>query len=160
MRPIAGYPETGKDAWRKANDAIFEQAAKDFNTEYGLKPGDARYIDPQLMKAWAMVESGGSKEQFLSDPFQVNVADWANAKSDLGLVKGKAPGPKLGTYAALRWLDRKGHKTTVLKNGTKTTVYLGLARAFMRYNGNSRIDKNGKPHYENYIAAIKKLHHS
>ncbi len=62
VRPIADYTETGKNAWRKANDAIFEEAANDFNTANNLKPGDARYIDPQLMKAWAMVESGGNKE--------------------------------------------------------------------------------------------------
>ena len=160
VRPIVGFPETGKDTWRKAHDAIFERAADQFNAENGLKPGDARYMDPQLMKAWAMVESGGSKAEFLSDPFQVNKrGDWNKAKKELGLSEGKAPGATLGSYAALRWLDMKGHRTTFLKNGTKVVVYRGLPAAFMRYNANARTDQNGRPHYENYVEAIKKLYH-
>jgi hypothetical protein len=161
LRPIPGYPETGKDSWRRANDAIFEKAANDFNAQNGLKPGDARYMDPQLMKAWAMVESGGSREQFLSDPFQVNKrGDFDKAKKKLGLSEGRAPGSTLGSYAALRWLDMKGHRTTILKDGTKVVVYRGLPVAFMQYNGRKTIDKNGEPHYENYLAAIRKLYHS
>ena len=160
VRPISGYPETGKDAWRKANNAIFEKAANDFNTQNGLKPGDARYIDPQLMKAWAMVESGGNKEQFLSDPFQVNKrADWSKGKKDLGLSESKAPGATLDSYGSLRWLDRKGHRTTLLKNETKVVVFRGLPAALMRYNANARTDQNGRPHYENYVEAIRKLYH-
>jgi hypothetical protein len=160
VRPVATFPETGSDAWRKANDAIIEKAANDFNTENGLKPEDGRYMDPQLMKVWAMVESGGSKDAFLSDPFQVNNAgDWDSTKLKLGLEKGKAPGPRLSAYAALRWLDKKGHNTIVFENGVRTTTYRGLPYAFFNYNGRNKLDPNGKPHKYNYVYEIYLLYH-
>ncbi len=160
VRPIVGFPETGRDTWRKAHGAIFERAADQFNTENGLKPGDARYMDPQLMKAWAMVESGGSKDAFLSDPFQVNnIGDWEDSKLRLGLEKGKKPGPALSAHAALRWLDKKGHNTIVYKNGAKTTVYRGLTYALYNYNGRNKIDSNGNPHKYNYVYEIYLLYY-
>lgn len=161
LRPISGYPETGKESWRKANDAIFEKAANDFNAQNGLKPGDARYIDPQLMKACAMVESGGNKDQFLSDPFQVNKrGDWEAGKTKLGLKPGEAPGAVHGTYAALRWLDGKGHTKVVYKDGSSKTTYRGLPFAFLRYNGNNRIDKSKLPHNVNYVRQTYLLHNT
>lgn len=158
VRPIPGYPETGNDAWRKANDAIFERAADNFNATNRLKSGDARYMDPHLMKAWAMFESGGKKEAFLSDPFQVNVGDWDDEKLKLGLVRGKVPGPELSAYAGLRWLDKKGHLTIAPKDKPKITKYINLPFALMRYNGNNKIDSNGKPHKHNYVYGIYLLY--
>jgi hypothetical protein len=55
LKPVPGYPDTGADSWRAANDQVFIDAAKKFNSERGLKPGDPKYIDPQFIKAWAMV---------------------------------------------------------------------------------------------------------
>lgn len=158
LKSVNGYPENGNDAWRSANDSLFIQVANEFNQRNDLKPGDPRYVDPQMMKAWAMVESGGDKKAFLSDPFQVNnPGDWADAKSEVGLQKGQTMTPKTSANAALQWLDRKGHLTTQLPKGKYVTRYVGLARALQRYNGNTKIDKNGKPHYENYANAILSL---
>ena len=159
VKPVTGYPETGKDSWRAANDAIFEKATNDFNTEHGLKPGDARYMYPQLVKVWAMVESGGSKDAFLSDPFQVNNAgDWVNEKLPLGLEKGRAPTPAVSAYAALRWLDMKGHFTPETADGTGTKFYRGKAYAFRKYNENKKIDRNRLPHNINYVKTIIALY--
>ena len=159
VKPVTGYPETGKDSWRAANDAIFEKATDDFNTEHGLKPGDARYMYPQLVKVWAMVESGGSKDAFLSDPFQVNnTRDWVNEKLPLGLEKGRAPTPAVSAYAALRWHDMKGHFTPKTEDGTGTKFYRGKAYAFRKYNANKKIDKDGLPHYINYVTTIIALY--
>lgn len=81
LRPVPGYPEEGSSSWRASNDRAFLEAAKKFNAQRGLKPGNPKYIDPLLIKAWAMVESGGSRSEFLSDPLQVNVpGDWSVLK--------------------------------------------------------------------------------
>lgn len=145
-------PETGKDAWRKANSAIFAQTAQQFNAANNLEPGDPRYIDPQMMKAWAMVESGGSKAAFLSDPFQVNNRlDW-DAKSLIGLTKGQVPTPALSASAAVQWLDMKDHRTfNVTDNSGRHKVkrYLGMREALVNYNGS--------PHKESYASRILHL---
>lgn len=62
IAPIRGYPEEGPRAWRKSSDAIFKRVAEEYNARHGLKPGDVQYMHPKLMKAWAMVESGGSQK--------------------------------------------------------------------------------------------------
>ena len=60
--PVEGYPETGKNAWRAANDDTIVAATNKYNSERNLLPGDAEYMTPKLMKAWQMRESGGSPE--------------------------------------------------------------------------------------------------
>ena len=72
LRAIPGYSDSGLSTWRGANDRVFIEAANRFNTQRGLKPDDPKHIDPLFVKAWAMVESGGSKLAFLRDPLQVN----------------------------------------------------------------------------------------
>lgn len=107
-------------------------------------------MDPQLMKAWAMVESGGNKEKFLSDPFQVNNrGDWDPDKTKLGLRLGQVPGAQLSATAALQWLDKKGHIGIPQKDGRMYRKYYGLPLAFLRYNRSPTIDKNGFPHARN-----------
>lgn len=91
---ISEYTQTGKDKWRSSNDKTFIVAAAYYNYKYHLTPNDPGYRTPQFMKAWAMVESGGNRDAFLSDPFQVNnIGDWANPKDATkfkiaGLVRG------------------------------------------------------------------------
>ena len=144
LDPIKGYPEEGKNAWRKANDQIFIKAA-----------ADPRYMDPQLMKAWAMEESGGNRNAFLSDTFQVNkLGDWADEKTNVGLQKGQIMTTSTSADAALKWLDMKGHITTKLADGSYSTAYTNLHTAFERYNKNKATEGNGKPHYVNYANKI------
>ncbi|HEX7857467.1 MAG TPA: hypothetical protein VF503_27615 [Sphingobium sp.] len=161
-RPIKGYAETGKDGWRKANDAVFEKTADDFNRQNGLKPGDPRHMDPQLMKAWAMVESGGDKQAFLSDPFQVNKpGDAATDKLKLlKLTKGQVMTPDVSAKAALVWLDHKANPKLADGHGGLTPKYIGLRKGFERYNANTNIDKNGNIHYVNYPDLIFSLYGS
>lgn len=155
---MPGFPQDGADAWRAANDAIFERAANEFNQRNGQKPGDPRYVDPQFLKAWAMVESGGSKHAFLTDPFQVNkIGDWDNRKSSIGLKEGQAPMPALSASAALKWLDMKSHPHVDIGGGKTRQVYIGLRRGLARYNGNNRIDANGQKHSANYVAMVLRL---
>ncbi|MEP6868610.1 MAG: hypothetical protein ABJA20_08840 [Novosphingobium sp.] len=157
--PVKGYPEDGKHAWRQANDAIFKQAADEFNQRNGLKPSNVRYMDPKLMKAWAMVESGGSKDQFLADPFQVNKArDWDDKKLSIGLHPGQVMTPDASARAALLWLDIKSRKRTVARDGSLVTQYMGQRFAFQNYNGNTKIDKNKKEHRDNYVDIISFLY--
>ena len=69
---IEGYPETGNNSWRADNDKAFINACNSYNEKYDLSEGDDGYISPKMLKAWAMVESGGSPDAFASDPLQVN----------------------------------------------------------------------------------------
>ena len=154
LKPVRGYPDTGKDAWRAANDAVFIRAAADWNAKNGLKPGDPRYLDPQFMKAWAMVESGGDKRAFLTDPFQVNKpGDWdLKLKPKIGLNLGQAVTPVTSASAALSWLDLKAHETI-----GSATLYIGRERALQHYNGNNRPDRNGQPHKIGYAKHVLSL---
>jgi hypothetical protein len=110
--PVEGYPETGRNAWRAANDDTIVAAADKYNSERNLLPGDMEYIAPKLMKVWMMRESGGSPEAFKTDPFQVNnPRDWPadNMKSKVaGLTKGQKMTPETSAEAALKWLHYKG----------------------------------------------------
>jgi hypothetical protein len=161
--PVPGYPETGRDNWRACNDQKFIDAAGSHNTFYGLKPGSPGYVTPQLLKAWAMVESGGDmfKASFLSDPFQVNKpADWVSDKEKLGLRKGEKMTPEKSAEAALEWMREK----SFLNNGGG-----GLAAGLSNYNGSSDDHRKpdrlkygddyhpGVPHYEWYANKVLRL---
>ena len=150
---------SGKNAWQKANDAAFTKAANDFNQRNGLKPGDPRYVDPQFLKAWAMVESGGEgdKQAFLTDPFQVNNTGDTAGKDGIGLTPGQAMTPASSADAALRWLDMKSHTRNLGADGQYHTTHIGLRRGLKRYNGKLSKDSNGKPHNENYVNKIFSL---
>lgn len=133
--PISGYPETGEDSWRASDDAAFIKAVASYDTEYGLKSGDSLYVSPKLLKAWAMVESGGSQPEFLSDPLQVNKAgDWVEEKTAIaGLVEGQKMTPFTSAQAALKWLYYKG---TIYDVNSDVVGYRSLSEALFRYNGN------------------------
>ena len=104
------------------------------------------------------MESGGSKEAFLTDPFQVNKpGDWVPEKVRFGLREKQAPGPALGARAALAWLDMKAHKVILNQDGTKTVHYRGMKGALVRYNANPKLDKNGVAHKYNYASKIMQL---
>ena len=155
LRPIAGYSETGTAAWRASNDRVFTEAADKFNRQRALKPGDPKYIDPLLLKAWAMVESGGSKAAFLRDPLQANnPGDWANEKTTIaGLAKGQTMTPELSAQAALKWLEYKGS----LRGPSA-----GYRTALENYNGNKKKypHTEGLPHHKWYARQIIRLYRS
>jgi hypothetical protein len=160
---VPGYPETGRNSWRACNDQKFIDAAENHDTFYGLKPGHPGYVTPQLLKAWAMVESGGDlfKSAFLSDPFQVNKpGDWVFDKEKLGLRKGEKMTPEKSAEAALDWMREKSFRN----NGTGT-----LTDGLRNYNASSDDHPDpdrlkygddyhpGVAHYEWYAQKILRL---
>ena len=110
---IEGYPETGSNSWRADNDQTFIDACTNYNEKYGLSDGDDGYITPKMLKAWAMVESGGSPDAFLTDPLQVNnPGDWDDRKTDIaGLTQNQEMTPEASAEAALEWRRYKGTYT-------------------------------------------------
>ncbi|MBW3139629.1 VCBS repeat-containing protein [Ferrimonas balearica] len=135
---VPGYDESGSNSWRSDNDQVFIDAVKEYNQKYGLSPGDDSYWTAKLLKAQAMIESGGHKSAFLSDPLQVNVAgDWVPEKQRiLGISKNQTMTPEVSARAALEWLRYKGH----VHDATGSQVrYRGDFEALRRYNGNSRV---------------------
>lgn len=157
LRPIPGYTETGTASWRAANDQVFIQAADRFNKAHGFTPGHPQYVDPLLVKAWAMVESGGSKSAFLRDPLQVNnPGDWVPEKQAmLGLTKGQVMTPPVSTDQALKWLDYKGR---MRDRADQPRIWQGLEYALRRYNGNPKPHPSGVPHSVWYARHVLKLH--
>ena len=136
--PVQGYPEDGKHAWRAGNDDTIVAAVNKYNNENGYSPNDARYMTPQLMKAWMMRESGGTPEAFKRDPFQMNNGgDWVARKSDVaGLSPGQAMTPQASADAALRWLQYKG---TEHDASGRPVRYRGHYDALRAYNGSKRM---------------------
>ena len=136
---VVGYPEdTEKSIWRKTNDLYFIEAVKAYNKKYKLKEGDESFWTPHLLKCQAMIESGGSKQHFLTDPLQVNnPGDWVNRKRKvLGLEKNEEMTPFKSAVAALEWMRYKGWKHNALG---RITTYRGKYQALRRYNGNKNI---------------------
>jgi len=133
---VAGYPETGSGAYRAANDDVIRKATADYNDRNGYRPGDPGYMSPEMMKAWQMQESGGSKNRaaFESDPFQVNnPGDWFDEKAKiLGLTKRQAMTPETSAEAALKWLQYKSWKHD---DSGKPVTYKGVQQGFDSYNG-------------------------
>jgi hypothetical protein len=133
--PVQGYPETGKDAWRAENDDAIVAAANRYNSEHGYSPGDAEYVSPGLMKAWQMRESGGNRQAFESDPFQVNKpGDWPKYDEKAkyaGLSQGQAMTPQTSADAALKWLQYKG---TIHAADGSSLGYRGHQEALRKYN--------------------------
>lgn len=138
---------------------MFIDAANKFNGERGLKPGDPKYVDPQMMKAWAMVESGGSKEVFLRDPLQVNnPGDYNDPKPQVtGLEKGQLMTPEISAEAALKWLDYRGYERD---KQHRPGPWLGLEEALQRYNGRKDVDRRGIPHRVWYAHRILSLYNA
>lgn len=154
--PVEGYPETGKDSWRAGNDDAIVAAANKYNSENHYFPGDAEYMSPQLMKSWMMRESGGNRQAFENDPFQVNKRkDWAAEKTRItGLTEGQAMTPQTSADAALKWARYKSvwpglDSTSPLAR----KAHYGTYEALMNYNGNNQ-PVNGVPFKAGYANDI------
>ena len=143
---IAGYPETGANAWRAGNDKAFTDAVNTYNTDNGLKAGDAAFWTAKELKAQAMVESGTSKEAFQKDPLQVNNSgDWAPEKTKIGLTKGEAMTPEKSATAALKWLKSK---MEIHDDSGAVTGYRTKSQTLERYNGNNETDRKGHGYHK------------
>jgi len=151
---VQGYPETGKNAWRAGNDDAIVAAANKYNGENGYFPGDAEYMSPQLMKAWQMRESGGSRQALQTDPFQVNnPRDWASEKYKIaGLTEGQVMTPHASADAALKWLHYKG-QIGGNRDHQSLVPYQGLYMALRNYNA-APGTINGIPKKDDYANTV------
>ena len=133
---VPGYPETGSNSWRGDHDQLFIDAVADYNTLHGFNSGDKGFWDPMLLKSQAMIESGGDKKAFLSDPMQVNVPDdhVARKVSKAGLTKNQKMTPKTSIEGSLKWLH---YKNAIHDSTGAITGYRGQRDAIRRYNGNN-----------------------
>lgn len=133
---IQGYSESGNNSWRSSNDEVFNNACNDYNQKYNLTEGDDGYVSPKMLKAWAMVESGGSQDAFSTDPLQVNnPGDWDARKEDIaGLQQNQQMTPESSATAALEWRRYKGY---IHDSNGDETEWRGDWESFRRYNGNT-----------------------
>ncbi|MBB5218764.1 hypothetical protein HNP77_001133 [Treponema rectale] len=157
---IEGYPETGDTEWRAANDQVFIDACNNYNSKYNLSEGDDGYVSPRMLKAQAMVESGGAndKDAFLTDPLQVNnYDDWVPEKARIcGLTRGQEMTPETSAAAALEWRRYKGY---IHDNNGNETEWEGDWKANYDYNGNRRPAPDGsdREHREWYADREQEL---
>lgn len=149
--PITGYPETGKNAWRAANDAVFINAANKYNEAQHLSPGDSRYVTPKQLKAQAMVESGGNRTAFETDPLQVNnPLDWTDKKAPVaGLKPGEKMTPAKSAEAALLW---QGFKGEIHDGKGKVASYKSRYNTLRDYNGSPTVRRDTGEQQKDYYA--------
>ncbi len=157
-----GYEEQ----WHQSQDALIRQVVAEFNEEKGWEEGDVHYLDPNMVKAWALQESGGHQSIFSGgDMMQVNnKGDWAKEKTQFGMTKGEQMTPESSLRAALAWAYYKGETTRAkqgedngegwhdTQRGSKSlpgyeSRFTGWKNALEDYNG------GGVAHYEDEILA-------
>jgi hypothetical protein len=153
---VPGYPETGPFSWRAANDAIFTNAANQFNAANHFSPSDPAYVTPMQLKTQAMVESGGVKNKaaFLSDPLQVNNhGDYTTLKRKVtGLSDRQPMTPQTSAEAALKWFL---YKSQIHDDKGKVTGYRNRYDSMKRYNAKRTIDRRtGERHDDSYASRI------
>lgn len=121
-------------------------------------------LQEDLVKAWAIQESGGSDTASLAawrvDPLQINVpGDWNDGKSDLGLAEPTTRNEgdaKSNLKAAVAYLCRKGFgKSGQPPKNRPEGFFDGWATALERYNGRSDLSSNGRKFSENYSSKIR-----
>jgi RHS repeat-associated protein len=103
-----------------------------YNAQYNNSAGSAEYLDPDLVRAMMMQESGNNLAAYYSDPMQVNnPGDWVPEKADYGLPKNACTAPDTNISAGINWLGYKAYRYDA--NGDATT-FLGWPSAVTRYN--------------------------
>lgn len=159
LSEFAGY---GAD-WHQSQDALIQRVVADFNEEKGWDTDHAHYLDANLVKAWALQESGGHKNVFTSgDMMQVNVTgDYVPEKKHFGLEKREKVDPEKSLRTALDWAYYKGEVTKGMKGGTPDegwhptqrgtksqpgyqSKFVGWKKALTNYNGGGVQDYFGK----------------
>ena len=117
------------------------------------------YITANMLKAWAMTESGGSGDRaiFVSgDTFQVNVPlDWAPQKpartNNIVTSPNQQLTPRESMEAAFLWAMYKGLRYDSSGDAVGWRGWLG---AITRYNGNTNVRPSGQIHHDWYAARI------
>ena len=100
--------------WHQANDALIIEVVQAFNAEKGWGPDHPDHLDPALVKAWALQESGGHQDVYSQgDMMQMNVpGDWVREKKWFGISgKREKLDPRKSLEVALRWAYYKGEIT-------------------------------------------------
>ena len=145
-----GQGQSGVASFPHDWDPIVERDVAAYNKMNDAQPGDDVYLDPDLIKAMIMTESGHDQHAYDTDPMQVNKSthDWDYYKANLGLVKGQPPGPALGIQAGLGWLDSKSYFNDAHGN---PGPFLGYETAIKRYNAN----RNNPDYYDKVMGNYK-----
>lgn len=118
----------------KTLDPIIDRRVGQYNQAHGLKPGDAEYLDPDLIRAMIRQEAGRDYDALIRDPMQVNSSpqDWDKRKAGLGLQSGVTPGADLSVKAGIQWLRGKAYPHDAQGN---ETLFIGWPQAVQKYNG-------------------------
>ncbi|MDQ7048346.1 MAG: RHS repeat-associated core domain-containing protein [Enterobacterales bacterium] len=157
------------DRYNKHDQTIID-IVKDINASkadaYGATEDQAKGIpdlDPRLVKAWMIQESGGndklSKAAWDVDPLQANAykLDWDKYKPGLGLKKSEAGAGNLKTNlrAGVIMMVRKGFGISAQPPSNRTSgTFDGFSTALQRYNGRTALTTNGSAYSTNYSNRI------
>lgn len=155
---FAGYEAD----WHQMHDAMIVRVVDEFNQRMGWYPGHEDRLDPSVVKAWALQESGGHREIFTrGDMMQMNNAgDWAPEKEWFGVQRGERLSPEESLRAALQWAYYKGEETRPIRDGRISdgwyptlrggevlegyeSRFTSWTRALTRYNGGGVADYHG-----------------
>lgn len=159
--PLPAFPGYEQE-WHQANDRMIVRVVEDFNAAMGWGAGHPNRLDPALVKAWALQESGGHRTIFTGgDMMQMNnPGDWAPEKVWFGVERGARLTPEQSLRAALLWAYYKGEETRPMRsdaaedgwypterNGETLEGYqsrfTNWRRALTRYNGGGVRDYYG-----------------
>ena len=164
--PLAEYPAYNQ-AHHNQHDAMIRRVVTAFNTLKRWDPSHPHYLDPNLVKAWALQESGGHATIFSTgDMMQMNnPGDWAEDKSHyLGLNRRTRLKPEQSLTHALHWAYYKGEVTKALgpngelagpgwyrtRRGSRgvsipgyQSKFVGWETALTKYNGGGVADYHG-----------------
>jgi hypothetical protein len=135
--PLKTFPEFNGEH-HNDNDAMIRRVVAEFNAEKGFTPDHPHYLDPNLVKAWALQESGGHEDVFTSgDMMQMNVAgDWAKEKQWFGIAnKHEKLDPEKSLRVALRWAYYKGEITQQKKGDQNSAGWHDTQRGTQPFTG-------------------------
>jgi hypothetical protein len=160
------FPAYGK-AHHDGHDAMIQRVVSAFNKSKGWDPSHQHYLDANLVKAWALQESGGHADIFSGgDMMQMNnPGDWVSDKQKyLGMQKTDKLSPEESLTHALNWAYYKGETTRPLPangalagpgwyptvRGTERVAvpgyqskFSGWEKALTKYNGGGVADYYG-----------------
>jgi len=152
------------------HDALINELVADFNAHKDKycgctdkQKGGVSNLDPAMVKAWLIQESGGNTDQdkaaWNTDPAQVNVpGDWNPYKGDIGLKQPKQRNEgdlRTNLMAALKYLCRKGFGSSGQPARNRPNGFFDDWRtALERYNGRTQNTTNGNPYDKNYAGRI------
>ncbi len=154
------------------HDALILRFVNEFNSNPALwagcstgQRGSVRKLDPALVKAHMIQETGGSdpisRASWAIDPLQVNVpGDWNRYKAYLGLTKPRHRNEgsrETNIRAGIKYLARKGFGCSGQPAlNSPESKFDGWNPALQRYNGRKDSATGGKPYCEVYADKIHK----